>query len=178
MVISNNADSGALQKARAAGIPAVHLSAQKLGSPEALDNALLHTLHDHNVQLIALAGYMKKIGPEIIRAYPNRIVNIHPALLPAFGGKGMYGKHVHRAVLDYGCKITGVTVHLVNEEYDAGPPVAQECVPVFHDDTVESLAARVLAVEHKLYARALQFFAEDRIEVRGRTVIIRESTER
>jgi len=175
LVVSNNADSGALAKAERAGIPARHLSLKKMGSQDALDRALLDAFRQHQVDVIALAGYMKKIGADIIGAYRNRIVNIHPALLPAFGGKGMYGMNVHRAVLDYGCKLTGVTVHLVTEEYDAGPPILQETVPVLQGDTPESLAARVLKVEHTVYAQALQMFAEGRIEVQDRKVVIREA---
>lgn len=173
LVVSNNAGSGALEKARLAEIPALHLSEKKAGSPKALDDELLTVFKQYGVELIALAGYMKKIGADIIRTYRNRILNIHPALLPAFGGKGMYGLNVHRAVLDYGCKLTGVTVHLVTEEYDAGPPVLQESVPVRADDTPEILAARVLRVEHQIYARAIQLFAENRISVKGRMVTIR-----
>ncbi len=172
LVVSNNAGSGALEKARLAEIPALHLSEKKAGSRKALDDELLAAFKQYEVELIALAGYMKKIGADIIRTYRNRILNIHPALLPAFGGKGMYGLNVHRAVLDYGCKLTGVTVHLVTEEYDAGPPVLQESVPVIADDTPEILAARVLRTEHQIYARAIQLFAENRISVKGRMVTI------
>jgi phosphoribosylglycinamide formyltransferase-1 len=172
-VISNKAEAGVLDIARARGIPAIHLSNELLPSTEEFDQALLQTLKEHQVEIIALAGYLKKLSSGIIRAYKHRIVNIHPALLPAFGGKGMYGQKVHQAVLDYGCKVSGVTVHLVDEEYDTGPPILQRCVPVKEDDTVETLAARVLEQEHQIYAEALQLFAEERIEIQGRKVIIK-----
>jgi phosphoribosylglycinamide formyltransferase-1 len=107
------------------------------------------------------------ISPAIIRQYKNRIINIHPALLPSFGGKGMYGIHVHEAVIKAGVKVTGVTVHLVDEIYDHGAIVMQKTAPVLDDDTPESLAERVLKVEHQIYSEAIQLFAEDKIEIRG-----------
>ena len=172
-VISNKAEAGALDIARTHGIPAIHLSSELFSSPDEFDQTLLQVLQEHRVEIIALAGYLKKLSSSIIRAYKHRVVNIHPALLPAFGGKGMYGHKVHQAVLDYGCKVSGVTVHLVDEEYDTGPPILQRCVPVNEDDTAETLAARVLGQEHQIYAEALQLFAEERIEIQGRKVIIK-----
>lgn len=174
LVMSNKRDAGALAIAAEHGIPALHLAAEQFASPQEFDQRLLDALAEHKTEMIVLAGYLKKINPSIIRAYRNRILNIHPALLPAFGGKGMYGRNVHQAVLDYGCKVTGVTVHLVDEEYDRGPPVLQRCVPVQEDDSAESLAARVLVEEHKIFSEALQLFAEGRVEVRGRRVVIRD----
>jgi phosphoribosylglycinamide formyltransferase-1 len=173
VVISNKPDAGALGIARSHGIPALHLSTESFVSAEKLDLALLGSLQLHQPELIVLAGYLKKIGSPVIHAFKNRIVNIHPALLPSFGGKGMYGVKVHQAVLDYGCRVSGATVHLVDDEYDTGPPVLQRCVPVLPDDTAESLAARVLQTEHTLYAEAIQLFAEDRIEVVGRRVQVK-----
>ena len=116
---------------------------------------------------------MKKIPPEIIDVFRNRMVNIHPALLPSFGGKGMYGHHVHEAVLERGCKVTGVTVHVVDEKYDHGAVVAQRCVPVVEGDSADSLAARVLKIEHQIYSETLQLFAEDRVVIEGQRTIIR-----
>ncbi|MCR4438648.1 MAG: phosphoribosylglycinamide formyltransferase [bacterium] len=171
-VISNKSTAGALEIARSRGIPAVHLSALQFSSQEEFDKALLQLLERHAVNFIALAGYLKMLSPTIVRAFRHRILNIHPALLPSFGGKGLYGHYVHEAVLAYGCKVSGATVHLVDEEYDTGPPVIQECVPVLEDDTPETLAARVLTVEHRIYAQALQLFAEDRVVVEGRRVRI------
>jgi phosphoribosylglycinamide formyltransferase-1 len=121
---------------------------------------------------VALAGYLKKIPSDIVRRYHHRMVNIHPALLPSFGGKGMYGRRVHEAVLESGVRWTGVTVHLVDEEYDTGPIILQEPVPVYPGDSVEELAARVLEIEHQLYPRALNLVAETRVRVEGRKVHI------
>ncbi|MFQ5822450.1 MAG: phosphoribosylglycinamide formyltransferase [bacterium] len=175
LVVSNKADAGVFTIASEYDIPTLHLSQEKFSSTEEFDRALLSALNQHQVEVIALAGYLKKISSTIIRAYKYRILNIHPALLPSFGGKGMYGIKVHQAVLDYGCKVSGVTVHLVDEEFDTGPPILQRCVPVNQDDTPESLAARVLEVEHKIYAEALQLFAERRIDVQGRKVFIKDA---
>ena len=172
LVISNKADAGALEIARKSGVPASYLSLEQFESQEDLDQAFLSAFKEYNVDLIALAGYLKKISSTIIREYKHRMLNIHPALLPSFGGKGIYGIKVHQAVLDYGCKVSGVTVHLVDEDYDSGVPILQRCVPVENDDTPETLAARVLEQEHKIYVEALQLFAENRIEIQGRQVII------
>jgi phosphoribosylglycinamide formyltransferase-1 len=174
LVISNNRDAGALNIAREAGIAARHISSAVYSEDSKLEQAFFSAFEEFAVNFIVLAGYMKMIRPAIIRAFENKILNIHPALLPSFGGKGMFGRHVHQAVLDYGCKVSGVTVHLVNEQYDSGAPVLQRCVPVLQDDTPETLAARVLTEEHKVYAEALQLFAEDRVKISGRRVVIEE----
>ena len=139
-------------------------------TPEAFGRALLDVLSTHDVTFVALAGYMIKVPPNVVEAYRGRMTNVHPALLPAFGGKGMYGMNVHEAVLDYGVHWSGVTVHLVDEEYDHGPVVLQEPVPVYEDDTPDTLAERVKSVEHRLYPYALRLFAENRIQVDGRSV--------
>lgn len=172
LLISNNPEAGAIAFANTKNIPVEVISSQNFPSREAFVEKLLQTLEFYEVNFIALAGYLKRIPPEIVRKYPNRILNIHPALLPSFGGKGIYGLKVHEAVLAYGCKVTGVTIHLVNEEYDAGPIVLQQCVPIQENDTPETLAERVLQVEHALYPMALQLFAENRIRVEGRKVTI------
>jgi phosphoribosylglycinamide formyltransferase-1 len=173
VVISNKDSAGALEIARQNGIPAVHISKKEFPEQEQFDEQLLSILNNYQVNFIALAGYLKMLSPIVVQKFKNRMLNIHPALLPSFGGKGMYGIHVHEAVLEYGCKVTGVTVHLVDEAYDTGPPVLQRCVPVQDDDTPETLAARVLKVEHQIYAEALQLFAQDRIEIIGRRVKIK-----
>lgn len=178
VVISNNSTAGALDIARSHGIPAVHLSARQFATQEEFDQAFLNLLERHGVNFVALAGYLKMLSPTIVRAFRHRILNIHPALLPSFGGKGMYGHYVHEAVLAYGCKVSGATVHLVDEQYDTGPPVIQECVPVHEDDTPETLAARVLEVEHRIYAQALQLFAEDRVVIEGRRARILRAQKR
>lgn len=170
LVVSNKHDAGAFEFARQYGIPCEHWPQERFSREPNLDDSLLALLSEHHVQLIALAGYLKKLSSRIIAVYKHRIVNIHPALLPAFGGKGMYGMNVHRAVIEQGCKVSGVTVHLVDDDYDTGPPVLQRCVSVEDDDTPESLAARILEMEHRVYPEALQLFAEGSIKVSGRRV--------
>lgn len=165
-VISNNSKAFCLERARKHNIPAIHLSHNMFATPEQFDDKLLSVLKENEVDLIILAGYMKMLSPRVIKAYRNKILNIHPGLLPHFGGKGMYGIHVHEAVLKSGMKVSGVTVHLVDEIYDHGAIVLQKCVPVEDHDTPESLAQRVLKVEHQLYSEAIQLFAEDKIEIR------------
>ena len=155
VVISNNADSGALRRAREAGIAALHLSSRTHEEPEALDHAICGALREHGTDLVLLAGYMKKLGPVTLEAFRGRIVNTHPALLPKHGGQGMYGLHVHRAVLAAGERTTGVSVHVVDSGYDTGPVIAQTEVPVEPGDTAETLAARVLAEEHKLLPKVI-----------------------
>jgi phosphoribosylglycinamide formyltransferase-1 len=155
VVISNNRDSGALQRARQEDIPARHLSSETHPEPDSLDQAILDALRQHAVDLVVLAGYMKKLGPKTLAHYQGRIINIHPALLPKFGGRGMYGNHVHEAVLAAGEKETGVTIHLVDGEYDRGPIIAQRKVPVLEGDTVETLSQRVLEQEHALLVETL-----------------------
>lgn len=162
VVISNNSGSMALQRAKHEGIPHYHISA--LTHPGTLeDEEILRVLKRHGVDTVVLAGYMKMLGPATLGAYRGRILNIHPALLPKFGGKGMYGKRVHEAVLAAGETVTGVTIHIVDEHYDTGPIIAQCQVPVLPGDTVESLAERVLKHEHVLYAETLQKIADGRI---------------
>lgn len=158
LVISDRADAPALERARKAGIEAMHI--QVAGRPQEFSTReMLAALDSADIDLIALAGYLRLIPAAVIKRYPNRIVNIHPALLPRFGGKGMYGINVHRAVLEAGEKESGATVHFVNEEYDRGDIIAQQKVPVLPDDTPETLAARVLAVEHKLLPDTLEKLA-------------------
>jgi phosphoribosylglycinamide formyltransferase 1 len=152
VVISNNSDSQALKRARQENIRCYHLSNETHPDPSQLDQAIVAVLKAHQTDLVILAGYMKKIGHTVLSAYQGRILNIHPALLPDFGGRGMYGKRVHEAVLAAGAAETGVTVHLVDEHYDHGPILAQTRVPVDPDDTIDTLAARVLKCEHQLYA--------------------------
>lgn len=167
-VISNNSKAGALQRAKKHAIPAVHLSHRMFDTEDAFEDDLLKLLSDLDVELICLAGYMKKLGSKTIAAFRNRIVNIHPALLPLFGGKGMYGMAVHEAVIKSGMKLTGVTVHICDEEYDTGPIIAQRTVPVEEGDTPETLAERVLQLEHRIYPEAIRLFAEDRVRIEGR----------
>lgn len=146
LVLSDRKAAGALERARARGIPAIWLPKDRQGEMEA-------TLREHGITHIALAGYLRLIPPAVVRAYEGRMVNVHPALLPAFGGPGMYGHHVHEAVVRAGARTSGPTVHFVSERYDEGAIIAQQEVPVLADDTPETLAARVLNAEHALYPR-------------------------
>ena len=172
VVIGNNSESGALARARRAGVPAVHLSGRTHPRPGSLDRAVAETLMSYGVNLVVLAGYMKKLGPATLEMFRNRIVNIHPALLPAFGGRGMFGQRVHDAVIRSGAQVSGATVHLVDEEYDTGPIILQRRIRVAPGDTPDTLADRVLCVEHELYAEAIRLFADGRIRVDGRKVEI------
>lgn len=155
LIVSNLSTAGVRQVAERFGIPFVHFSQVTHPDPKHYSRALLQALNSHDIELIALAGYLKKVPPEIVQAYRGRILNIHPALLPKFGGPGMYGRHVHEAVLRAGEAYTGASVHLVEEEYDTGPVLAQIRIPVLPDDTPERLAERLLPYEHALYPLVL-----------------------
>jgi len=163
VVISNNADAGALEYAREAGIPAFHLSRSTHEDESILDDVITDTLKSHAVDWIILAGYMKKIEPQLLEEFHGKIFNIHPSLLPKHGGKGMFGIHVHESVLASGDPETGVTIHMVDKEYDQGRILAQKRVPVEEGDTPDVLAARVLEVEHELYSGTLRDIIEGRI---------------
>lgn len=151
LVISNHGDAGALELAKHYDLEAFHLSSKTHPDPESLDIAITDAMVEHQIELVVLAGYMRKIGQHLLGRFENRIINIHPSLLPKFGGKGMYGINVHQAVIAAGEQETGATIHLVNAEYDKGKILQQGKVKVLPDDTAESLAKRVLAVEHVLY---------------------------
>jgi phosphoribosylglycinamide formyltransferase-1 len=155
LIVSNNSQSGAHQRAERHHIPFQHLSSQTHPDPELLDRALCEALERHGAQLVFLAGYMKKLGDHTLRRYHRRILNTHPSLLPRFGGQGMYGARVHQAVIAAGEKQSGVTVHLVDAEYDTGPIVAQCAVPVLAGDTPETLAARVQTREREFVVETL-----------------------
>jgi phosphoribosylglycinamide formyltransferase-1 len=170
-VISDRKKAFALERAKKHGIDAVYIP-PKGKTREEYDRILLKTLERYRPTLIVLAGYMRILTPIVVRAYRNRIMNIHPALLPSFGGKGYYGERVHRAVLEYGCKVSGCTVHFVDEEVDHGPIIVQRCVPVLEGDTPETLAERVLAEEHRALVEAVRLFCEGRLRVEGRIVRI------
>lgn len=164
-VISNNGDSMALRRALNEGVPAYHLSAKKFGSEETLAKEILAVLTTHKVDMIFLAGYMRMLHITVLEKYNNRIFNIHPALLPKFGGKGMYGMNVHTAVIEAKEKETGVTIHRVNAEYDSGEIVAQTKVPVLENDTPEILAARVLEREHSFLVEVLSDISDGKISL-------------
>jgi len=157
-VISNNSKAFGLERARQAGIEAFHISQVVYPDNAVYINTMTKILEDKNIDLIVLAGYMKLLPIDIVRKYSGMIINIHPALLPKYGGKGMYGINVHKAVIDAGDKFSGATVHLVDEKYDQGKILIQRQVPVMADDTPESLAARVLEIEHQILPLAVELF--------------------
>lgn len=165
-VISDREDAFALERARRAGAAARVIRVEGLAGSD-VARRMLEVLEGDGVDLITLAGYVKLIPAEVVAAYAGRMLNIHPALLPAFGGRGMYGIRIHRAVLARGCKVTGATVHYVNESYDEGPILCQWPVPVLPGDTAESLAVRVLAVEHRLYPAAAELVARALLAGKG-----------
>ena len=167
VVISNNADSGALERARAESIPAYHLSSKTHADFVQLDSVISETLKKHAVDLVVLAGYMKKIGPITLAAFAGKVINIHPCLLPKYGGQGMYGMRVHEAVIADKGKETGVTIHVVDAEYDTGPILAQQKIRVNEGDTAEILAERVLAVEHTFYAETINRIISGEIQLPG-----------
>ena len=168
VLVSDRPDAGALQRAADRGLPTAVVPPD--GGEAAFAQALLDVLAAHEADAVALAGYLRKVPDPVVWAYRNRILNVHPSLLPAFGGPGWYGRRVHQGVLDYGCRVSGATVHLVDSEYDTGPVVLQEAVRVEPGDTAEALAARVLAVEHRLFPQALAMLADGRLHVEGRRV--------
>jgi len=159
LVISNQPEAGALQRARSQGVTTLVVES-KSTPDEVFQAEILKALVDHQIDIVCLAGYLKKVGHDIVTQFRGRILNIHPALLPKYGGTGMYGHHVHEAVLKAGDPESGCSVHVVDDEYDHGPVLAQARVPVLKGDTPERLAERVLEEEHKLYPKALEDFCE------------------
>ncbi|MBM4126018.1 MAG: phosphoribosylglycinamide formyltransferase [Nitrospira sp.] len=170
-VISNKRDAPALERARAHGLPDLFLDpkpfAGRPDSREAYDRAILEVLEQRQVELVLLAGYMKIVTGVLVNAYANRMMNIHPSLLPSFPGLD-----VQKKAIDWGCKLAGCTVHFVTEGVDEGPIILQAAVPILDDDTPDALAARILVQEHKIFPRAVQLFAERRLRVEGRRVVI------
>ncbi len=168
VVISDQPSAYALERALKHKIAAVHLSAGGFkGKREEYDALLVKELQKRNVEIVCLAGFMRIITPTLIKAFPHRILNIHPALLPAFPGL-----HVQKAALEHGVKFSGCTVHFVDEGMDTGPIIIQAVVPILDSDTEESLSARILLQEHKIYSRAIQLYAEGLLTVQGRRVIV------
>jgi phosphoribosylglycinamide formyltransferase-1 len=165
ILITNNRNSQASLRAESEGVPFRVLNSISHPDPDSLDQAMLDSLREHGVDVIVLAGFMKKIGRRVLEAYDGRILNIHPSLLPKFGGQGMYGQHVHRAVIEAREMLTGVSIHLVNGEYDKGRLIGQAEVPVLSEDTVESLAARVLIREHEFLVETLVGICEGTIRL-------------
>ena len=169
VVVSDRPEAQALERGRKHGTEAVFMDPKKYASREAFDQAVLGVLAEHRVELVCLAGYMRVLSPTFVRALPGQIMNIHPALLPSFPGL-----HAQRQALQYGVKVSGATVHFVDEGVDTGPIICQAAVPVREDDTEETLAARILQQEHRLYPRAIRLFAESRLSLVGRRVLVRE----
>jgi len=174
VVISDKEYAYGLERARANGIDAVFVDAKRYENRTAFNDEIVSLLKKHGIDLVVLAGYLKILSPEFISEYRNKIINIHPSLIPSFCGKGYYGLRVHEAVIEYGAKITGATVHFVDEEADPGPIILQEAVEVYWDDTPEVLQQRVLKIEHRLLPAAVKYYCDGRIEIEGRKVKIRE----
>ncbi len=167
VVVSDRGDALALERARAAGVPAVFVDPARYPSRADFEAEIARLLEAHGVELVVLAGYMRVLGPAFVAAFRNRIMNIHPSLLPAFPGL-----HAQRQALEHGVKVAGCTVHFVDEGVDTGPIILQAAVPVLEDDTEESLAARILEQEHRLYPEAIRLYAAGRLRVEGRRVRI------
>jgi phosphoribosylglycinamide formyltransferase-1 len=170
IVVSNNPEAFAIERCRKHGIPFATLDHRAFSSRETFDQRMIELLKAAGVELVVMAGFMRILSSVFFKAFPMRIMNIHPALLPAFPGT-----HVQKKALDYGVKFSGCTVHFADEGVDSGPIILQAVVPVFDDDDAESLAARILKEEHKIYPAAVQYFAEGRIEITGRRVRIKGS---
>jgi phosphoribosylglycinamide formyltransferase-1 len=171
VVLSDRRDAPALERARRAGVEAVHVDPARYSDRAAFDRAIQDVLEKHAVELVCLAGYLRLLTPGFVAAFRGRILNVHPALLPAFPGL-----HAQRQALAHGAKVTGATVHLVDEGTDTGPIVLQAALPVREDDTEATLAARILIEEHRLLPEAIRLFAEGRLDVRGRRVHIRRES--
>nr|WP_295763584.1 phosphoribosylglycinamide formyltransferase [uncultured Intestinibacter sp.] len=164
VVISNREDAFGLERAKKHNIRSVF---------EKDEDEVIKILKEENIDLVVLAGYLKIISPKFVSEFENRIMNIHPALIPSFCGDGFYGEKVHQAVIDYGAKVSGATVHFVNEKADAGPIIMQDTVKVMDDDDAKTLAKRVLEVEHTILPRCVKLFCEGKISVEGRRVRIK-----
>ena len=173
-VIASKTTAYALERAKNAGIPAFVIARKDFADAREMTVAYVEKLKELNIDLVVLAGFMTIFTEELIRAYPNAIMNVHPALIPSFCGEGFYGLHVHEAALSYGVKLSGATVHFVSAECDGGPIIAQKAVEVRTDDTPETLQKRIMEqAEWKLLPEAVRLFCQDRITVEGRTVIIK-----
>lgn len=165
-VISDNENAYALERARKHGIKAIYINRKQLAEK------LIIELQKLDIELVVLAGFLSILDRKLVKAYEGRIINIHPSLIPSFCGKGFYGERVHKAALEYGVKVSGATVHFVDEGTDSGPIIFQEAVPVYFEDTSETLAARVLQVEHRLLPAAVGLFCEGRLRIEERKVKI------
>jgi phosphoribosylglycinamide formyltransferase 1 len=173
VVVSNRADAAGLLRARAAGIETIVLSARDYADRVAYDRALADVLRSHGVGLVCLAGFMRLVGQPLLDAFPNRILNIHPSLLPSFPGL-----EAQRQAIEHGVRVSGATVHLVTAELDGGPIVLQSCVPVHDDDTAEALAARILVEEHRIYPQAIRIVLDEKWMLEGRRLVLTASESR
>ena len=171
VVVSDRESAAALERARREGVDAVFLDPKAYGDRAAYDTALVSTLERYRPSLVCLAGFMRLLGPAFVSVWAGRLMNIHPSLLPAFPGL-----HPHRQALEYGVKVSGATVHFVDHGVDTGPVILQASVPVRADDTEDSLSARILVEEHRLYPEAIRLFAEGRLAIAGRRVLVKETT--
>ena len=169
VVVSNRADAAGLERARRHGIDALVIEHRRFPSREAFDREVVAALKAHEVELVILAGFMRLLSPVMVQAFPNRIMNIHPALLPAFPGL-----HVQQAAIDHGARFSGCTVFFVSEGLDDGPIIIQAAVPVYPDDAEQELSERILAQEHRIYPRAIQLYQQGKLEVRGRKVYVKD----
>lgn len=174
LVFSNRKSAFALDRARKHNIEGIYQLRKDYDSDLDYDKALLDLLDSHKIDLIVLAGYLRIITSELVEKYENRIINIHPSLLPSFGGKGAYGIHVHEQVIARGCKLSGATVHFVDSGADTGPIIFQKALDISQDWTAENLQEEVLKIEHELLPKAVKYFCEDKLEVRDTRVFIKE----
>lgn len=166
-LITNNSKCGAVSKASTAGISVHHLSSVTHPAPDALESAMMEVIRTSGIQLLVLAGYMKKIPDGVLALLPDRVINIHPALLPSFGGPGHWGHHVHEAVVAAGARVSGPTVHFVDGEYDHGKIIAQRAIPLESNDTPDVVATKVLQQEHELFWRVVEAFAQGQVQISG-----------
>jgi phosphoribosylglycinamide formyltransferase 1 len=160
----------AVDRSSSAGIRSKVIDPRSFADEDLFGKTVLDILKACEIDLVVLAGFLKKVPGVVVESFKNRIINIHPALLPSFGGKGMYGMKVHQAVVDYGCRVSGVTVHIVDTEYDHGPVLLQRCVPVDFTDTAESLAAKIHQMEYETLPEAIKLFEDNTIKIEGRKV--------
>ncbi len=173
LVISNRKEAYGIIRAEKAGIETLYINRKEFQREEEYNKRIIEEFIKRDIDLVVLAGYLKVLSKEFIEKYRGRIINIHPSLIPSFCGKGCYGEKVHEMVLEYGVKLTGATVHFVDEGTDTGPIIIQRAVEVKDDDTVDTLKTRVLEVEHQLLPEAVRLFCEDRLSIEGRKVIIK-----
>lgn len=174
LVFSNIKSAYGLERARNHGVDAMSLSRKNFDSDEAYNEKLVELLKEYNVDLIVLAGYLRIITPKLIDQFENQIINIHPSLLPSFGGKGCYGIHVHEKVLERGCKVSGATVHFVDHGADTGPIILQDALEIDQSWSPEDLQKAVLEIEHRLLPEAVKLYCEDKLEIVNKRVYIKE----